>query len=198
MTNFEASVAFLQSLTPDMLHLDLERMPKDLDITSLLIVSTSEFLTSPKKEEDATITSTTGTTTSSTTNNNATTTYRRLSLLHPTDIATTAVQSADQSIKSIGTTFGNSYKFIMGKFVQAEKSDQNSNDKYPNTLADARKVVGLDPSTPPRSLGRNKSDNSLTRLLSDGNESSSSLGSRLRSKSNETIRRYLASFLAWE
>lgn len=56
------------------------------------------------------------------------------------------MNSADQGLKNIGDSLGNSYKFLLGKLK--ERQDESAGDKdsnIPKTLEDARKLV----STPP-------------------------------------------------
>ncbi|KAK6539815.1 hypothetical protein TWF694_008666 [Orbilia ellipsospora] len=64
---------------------------------------------------------------------------RRISYLTPvefaTSAATTAVNTADQSLKTIGNSLENSYKFLFGKL-----SDKRT--ELPKTLEDVRKLVG--------------------------------------------------------
>ncbi|KAF3940105.1 hypothetical protein ABW19_dt0205917 [Dactylella cylindrospora] len=64
---------------------------------------------------------------------------RRISYFTPvefaTSAATTAVNTADQSLKTIGSSLENSYKFLFGKL-----SDKRAD--LPKTLEDVRKLVG--------------------------------------------------------
>ncbi|KAF3907364.1 hypothetical protein AA313_de0208950 [Arthrobotrys entomopaga] len=64
---------------------------------------------------------------------------RRISYLTPvefaTSAATSAVNTADQSLKTIGNSLENSYKFLFGKL-----SDKRT--ELPKTLEDVRKLVG--------------------------------------------------------
>jgi hypothetical protein len=59
---------------------------------------------------------------------------RRLSYLTPIDIATSAVSTADQGLRGIGSTLETSYKFLFGKM-------EKRGEEVPKTLEDARKLV---------------------------------------------------------
>jgi len=77
---------------------------------------------------------------------------RRLSDLFQPPAAVAAAgdaitESVDQGFKSIGNSFGDSYKFLLGKLKERQEasSSQTSDILVPKTLDDARKLV----STPP-------------------------------------------------
>ncbi|KAL7275885.1 hypothetical protein RUND412_001162 [Rhizina undulata] len=59
---------------------------------------------------------------------------RKLSYLTPIDIATTAVSTADQGLRGIGSTLESSYKFLFGKM-------EKQGEGVPKTLEEARKLV---------------------------------------------------------
>lgn len=52
--------------------------------------------------------------------------------------------TADQSLKNISNSLGDSYKFLLGKLRERQDSPRESID-VPRTLADARKLVGTPP-----------------------------------------------------
>ncbi|KAF3926184.1 hypothetical protein ABW21_db0205727 [Orbilia brochopaga] len=74
---------------------------------------------------------------------------KRISYLTPVEFAasaaTSAVNTADQSLKTIGSSLENSYKFLFGKL-----SDKRTD--LPKTLEDVRKLVG----TPTQEQGSSK------------------------------------------
>lgn len=156
LTNFEAAVVFLETVTLKSLNVDVSTIPPDFDFTPLLIPapdgdplrsgnrsnrsSRSNSLQEPvvavgrPRSSSATLLERS----------------RRLSVMHATDLANNAVNSADHSIKTISSTLGNSYRFLLTKFTESQPgSAKKDGDKYPHTLADARKVVGLEPPTSP-------------------------------------------------
>lgn len=59
---------------------------------------------------------------------------RRLSYLTPIDLATSAVSTADQGIRGIGSTLESSYKFLFGKM-------EKRGEELPKTLEEVRKLV---------------------------------------------------------
>ncbi|CAN6670480.1 hypothetical protein TRVA0_043S00386 [Trichomonascus vanleenenianus] len=136
LTNFEAAVAFLQSLKLETLGLTPEDVPKDVDITPLIVVKSDPLqeeiikdikpgeIKPGRERKDSRA--------------------KRLT----TDIA-------DTSLKTLGVT----YRFLMGKLTH-----DNSKQQYPQTLEDARKVIGLDHGSPSSTpIERSRSEDSLNR-----------------------------------
>ncbi|ANB14925.1 guanine nucleotide exchange factor VPS9 [Sugiyamaella lignohabitans] len=153
LTNFEAAIEFLETLTLDALNIDVASIPSSIDITPLITKPDSDPLkhSSPRSSRSNSLQQSLNSSTSprrqhssSNVASSANTGIlgKRLSILYPGDIASTAVNSADQSIKSFSSTVGSSYRFLVGRFV--DKKDGQLDEKYPDTLAEARKVVGLD------------------------------------------------------
>ncbi|KAA8898861.1 hypothetical protein TRICI_006444 [Trichomonascus ciferrii] len=125
LTNFEASLRFLQSVT---LHsigiteppqgLDTSPLDQVLELPPIGVHNQQQPPAQPQQPPSNSKSS------------------KKFGLLHPTDIA-------DQSFKTLGST----YRFLVGKFTNDKQ--ESSQSRYPNTIDDARKMVGLD--TPPAS-----------------------------------------------
>ncbi|KAF3081485.1 hypothetical protein TWF569_001814 [Orbilia oligospora] len=155
LTNLEAAVSFLETVDMGTLAADESRVtasvelePDRISSTSLLpyaehtgnrplaviapaITDTSPANAPPRSEaraqkEAPVVPSMTGAT-------------RRMTYLTPvefaTSAATSAVNTADQSLKTIGNSLENSYRFLFGKL-----SDKRTD--LPKTLEDVRKLVG--------------------------------------------------------
>ncbi|KAF3196182.1 hypothetical protein TWF106_005215 [Orbilia oligospora] len=155
LTNLEAAISFLETVDMGTLAADESRVtapvelePDRISSTSLLpyaehtgnrplavitpaIADTSPANAPPRSEtraqkEAPVVPSMTGAT-------------RRMTYLTPvefaTSAATSAVNTADQSLKTIGNSLENSYRFLFGKL-----SDKRTD--LPKTLEDVRKLVG--------------------------------------------------------
>ncbi|EPS40453.1 hypothetical protein H072_5704 [Dactylellina haptotyla CBS 200.50] len=103
---------------------------------------------------------TTGTIKGHTSLSNASEPTRRISYLTPvefaTSAATSAVNTADQSLKTIGNSLESSYKFLFGKL-----SDKRT--ELPKTLEDVRKLVGT-PSQEGQIMSDERSHNTGTHV----------------------------------
>lgn len=154
LTNFEAAATFLETASAEALGIDLAAVPAGVDINCLLqpdpLRSGTSSPGSINNQPAKGTSSTRGSRSNSVNKDQVNRNNRRHSLLqlhYPSDIATSA---ADLSIKSIGSTFGNSYRFLMGKLGE-KKADELEDSRYPHTLAEARQVVGLEPPASPSS-----------------------------------------------
>lgn len=144
LTNFEASIRFLQNVT--LASIGVDASPEGLDtsvldepvetiaISTPAVNSNSNASASTSQQPMASSSSSSAPWKFGGNSSNA----RKFGLLHPTDIA-------DQSFKTLGST----YRFLVGKFTNEKSFDSSNNQsqqqpRYPNTLDDARKVVGLD------------------------------------------------------
>lgn len=133
LTNFEASLRFLQSVTLE--SIGITTPLKDIDTSALdqvLDLPSIGAHSQTQQQQQQTNQST-----SSLNSKGSSSSNKKFGLLHPTDIA-------DQSFKTLGST----YRFLVGKFT-ADKQESANQSRYPNTIDDARKMVGLD--TPPAS-----------------------------------------------
>ncbi|KAK6332221.1 hypothetical protein TWF718_002744 [Orbilia javanica] len=158
LTNLEAAVSFLETVDMGTLAANESRLaaPEELEPTGIptttltpfadktdkstltviapAITDTSpanaslRFESAPQKDTSAVL-SITGAT-------------RRMTYLTPVELAasaaTSAVNTADQSLKTIGNSLENSYRFLFGKL-----SDKRTDP--PKTLEDVRKLVGTPP-----------------------------------------------------
>jgi hypothetical protein len=169
LTNLEASVAFLDTVTLESLGIDIAHIPSNVDITPLVTSRDGDPLRSrgstPRSSRSNSLQQPEKSTPRSSRSNslqqplnsasksyNSSSLSKRLSMLNA-ELTSNAVSTADQSIKNLSSTFGNSYRFLMAKFVDRKEAATaagglNPDDKFPSTLADARKVVGLEPFSP--------------------------------------------------
>ncbi|TGZ82178.1 hypothetical protein EX30DRAFT_395041 [Ascodesmis nigricans] len=176
LTNLEAAISFLETVDLASLNLDgsvpftpsstntpkkraslspedqiyhlTERLAKTHNVspttatTSSSVLSTQAITSSPS----------TSPTPITSTQEKPTTTHRKLTFLTPVDLATSAVSTADQSIRNLGNTLENSYKFLF------------QHVPTPRTLEDARKLVDTPTNTAEGVLKRTESTDSVPSL----------------------------------
>lgn len=136
LTNFEAAVGFLNTVTLQVLGIDASEVPENVDTSPL-----SQTLPSGQKDKDKTDVKTEGGRLGTpgpekgNRSRSSSSAKRMASILSSSELA-------DQSLKTLGSTIGSigsSYKYLVGKF-----SHEKQKTDYPATLEEARKVIGLE------------------------------------------------------